>query len=167
MDIIIDITKFKSFATVKKNFYLKLPRLAFDNTYEDVCWEWQGNKHWNGYGRINWGKNERYWAHRISYMIYKGPIPYNKIVMHTCDNPCCVNPKHLILGTQKDNLHDMAKRGRHGTATLNEESVKVIKWMLKYEYKRGLMQKLADLYKVKYSIIADIKRNKVYSWVNI
>jgi hypothetical protein len=59
------------------------------------------------------GKTEK--AHRISYIIHKGAIPDDLYVLHTCDNPPCVNPNHLFLGTQEDNVHDMhaKKRDRH------------------------------------------------------
>lgn len=50
--------------------------------------------------------------YRASYIIFNGPIPDDLLVRHTCDNPRCVNPEHLILGTQKDNMQDMAKRNR-------------------------------------------------------
>ena len=100
-------------------------------------------------------------------MIYNGFIPQGKIIMHTCDNPRCVNPKHLILGTQLDNLSDMAKRNRHGMSKLNPEAVKVIKWMLKYKNYHGLASKLARLHDVTPYAIADIKRNKSWAWVKI
>jgi len=163
----LDITKFKSFSTVKRNFISKLPKEAFDSKFENSCWLWQGNMHWNGYGRINWGKTERYFAHRISYMIYNGFIPQGKVIRHTCDNPHCINPKHLVMGTQADNLKDMAKRNRHGMSKLNPEAVKVIKWMLKYKNYHGLASKLARLHDVTPYTIHDIKRNKSWAWVKI
>ncbi len=82
---------------------------------DDDCWEWAGSKKnaKNGYGCIwdNEQKKSRL-AHRVSYEIFHGEIPIDKIVMHSCDNPKCVNPKHLGLGTHKLNGEDKANKGR-------------------------------------------------------
>jgi hypothetical protein len=80
------------------------------------CWNWKGAPNVWGYGQIR-DTNGRYGkkklAHRISWIIHNGPIPTNILVLHTCDNPLCVNPNHLWLGTHKDNALDMCKKGRH------------------------------------------------------
>lgn len=75
------------------------------------CWEWTAARYASGYGciRID-GKNKK--AHRISYEIHKGPIPDGLLVMHSCDRRHCVNPSHLSVGTQKQNIKDMFLRGR-------------------------------------------------------
>lgn len=74
------------------------------------CWEWLAVKNQDGYGRVKrFGKLES--AHRVSYELYKGALGENS-VLHKCDNPSCVNPDHLFLGTQKDNVDDMIKKGR-------------------------------------------------------
>ncbi len=76
-----------------------------------VCWQWMRCLSPKGYGKIfDRGKHKR--AHRISWEIYHGPIPSNLLVCHTCDNPSCVNPNHLFLGTQKDNRVDCSTKGR-------------------------------------------------------
>lgn len=72
------------------------------------CWEWQGQKTPNGYGRFG-GKM----AHRLAHELVNGPIPSGSVVRHKCDNPPCCNPRHLVAGTQAQNMQDMAKRGRH------------------------------------------------------
>lgn len=77
------------------------------------CWEWQANKD-KGYGKIGInGKSVL--AHRFSYLMFNGD-PTGLVVRHTCDNPGCVNPSHLMLGTCADNSRDMVERGRshHG-----------------------------------------------------
>lgn len=81
---------------------------------QDSCWRWGGHLN-KGYGQIHNGI-KAWKAHRASYVINVGPIPDGMCVLHRCDNPECTNPRHLFLGTQLDNLKDMAakKRGKNG-----------------------------------------------------
>lgn len=76
------------------------------------CWAWRGNRDKDGYGVLS-VKGRYQKASRLSHTIFKGPIPPYMLVCHTCDNPICVNPAHLFLGTSKDNVHDMVKKGRN------------------------------------------------------
>ena len=76
------------------------------------CWNYTGTLI-NGYGSINTGKfGPRIFLHREMYKIYKGNIPKGMLVCHKCDNPKCCNPDHLFMGTHKDNMQDMWKKGR-------------------------------------------------------
>ncbi len=79
-----------------------------------ACWEWTGARDIHGYGRIgnDYPKKNLLLAHRAIWIITNGEIPKNLCVLHRCDNPPCVNPKHLFLGTKKDNSQDMVKKGR-------------------------------------------------------
>jgi len=76
------------------------------------CWPWTGATTFGGYGVIGLGRRRLLRAHRVSYEAHYGPIPDGAVVRHTCDNPSCVNPSHLLIGTQKDNMADKIERGR-------------------------------------------------------
>jgi hypothetical protein len=77
---------------------------------DDECWVWKrGLDHGYGSFRVN-GRAER--AHRMAWKLVKGPIPERMHVLHHCDNPPCVNPAHLYLGTDKENARDRKERGR-------------------------------------------------------
>ncbi len=74
------------------------------------CWMWVAGINSRGYGIFR--TEEQYLSHRTSFSIYKGIIPPDMCVLHSCDNPPCVNPNHLFLGSQADNIHDMNLKGR-------------------------------------------------------
>ena len=91
------------------------------------CWIWKGASADKRYGQFRCG-DKRVQAHRFSYLLFNGEIDDDLIVMHTCDNTLCVNPFHLIQGTQQDNIDDMISKdriGRRGRLRLKENKLKV------------------------------------------
>ncbi len=82
------------------------------------CWLWTGAKDSKGYGKFS--IEQKYCgAHRASWLIYNGEIPDGMLVCHHCDTPACVNPVHLWIGTQSENLKDSVRKGRHSSLRLN------------------------------------------------
>lgn len=79
----------------------------------DSCWEYQASRCYlrGGYGQF-WLDGQMRRAHRVAYVLAFGPIPDGMLVRHSCDNPPCVNPFHLLLGTYEDNTQDCIRRGR-------------------------------------------------------
>lgn len=101
------------------------------------CWNWKASLAGKGYGQLKaTGGHGQLYAHRVSYQIHFGDIPEGKSVLHRCDNPKCVNPDHLFIGTKKDNAQDMKSKGRHlygernGSAILSSKDVLSIKKLL-------------------------------------
>jgi hypothetical protein len=86
-------------------------------THPSGCWLWTGALTSTGYGQIGMGSKtdgtrRPHKAHRVAWELSRGKIPQGMSVLHHCDNPPCVNPDHLFIGTQKDNAQDMGRKGR-------------------------------------------------------
>lgn len=93
-------------------FWSKVDTLDGQATDED-CWLWIGGKNDKGYGYMKFFTVMKL-AHRVAYELYRGKIPLGMLVCHKCDSTSCVNPSHLFLGTQSDNILDAYKKGRAG-----------------------------------------------------
>lgn len=89
----------------------KVKNLVIENK-KTGCWEWQAGKANFGYGKIMVKNEKSRRAHRFMYKLFFGNFPKDKKVLHKCDNPPCVNPAHLFLGSLQDNANDMSKKGR-------------------------------------------------------
>lgn len=143
-----------------KNFEKLRPRDIIETNVDKSsgCWVWLGTRNEFGYGIVITG-NKSLRAHRVSYEAFKGDVPPDKVVMHSCDNPSCVNPEHLSVGSKTDNNRDAVRKNRHahgeknGHAKLTAEQVKMIKESA-YE---GTQASLAKKLGVHQSVISKIK----------
>lgn len=103
-----------------KNFWGKVDQSS-------TCWEWKGPKAKNGYGTFSglYRVFKTTWAHRLAYLITRGPIPPGLEILHSCDHRSCVNPDHLSLGTRKENMRQASERGKlfHWTRPRGESNL--------------------------------------------
>lgn len=153
-----------------ENFWSKVEKT-------DGCWNWKGPINTKGYGNYNSLKTNGLFdsrlAHRISYYIVNGEYDRELKVCHACDNPLCVNPNHLFLGTQSDNMQDCSNKGRngqqnnpikgekHGRSKLDWGKVREIRKM--YAEEKISKSELARQYDVDHKQIRNILNN--INWV--
>lgn len=161
-----DIQRRRQYRTYKDNLRDKVDRRG-----PDECWPWTGGLSQSGYGVVHVCGKAR-GAHRVAYEVAyghpTGSIPRNLVVMHTCDNPRCCNPKHLVLGTQLDNIKDRVAKGRtvshmlpgeaHPGSRLTQEDVEVIRSTRGH----GSGRLLADKFGVSETTISAIRKGR--SW---
>ena len=131
--------------------------------HESGCWEWQKARDPEGYGHFV-HDNKTWRAHRWAYHHLKESIPPNVCVLHHCDNPPCVNPEHLFLGTQQDNRDDAEKKGRYKVSNrkLKADQVLEIRVLRNLRVPRA---RVAEMFKVGVNAIEDIEKGRTYRWV--
>lgn len=120
------------------------------------CWEWEGGRNSRGYGTV-WFNGAVVQAHRAAWELTNGPIPaddtyHGVCVCHSCDNPKCCNPQHLFLGSNADNMKDMARKGR-GRKKLTAEQIVEIRGLLLLKTSQ---REIARRFGVSQSIISNI-----------
>lgn len=130
---------------------------------ERGCWIWQGCRTVKGYGRV-WNGNKTDWAHRVSYSAFKGDC-FGRVVRHSCDNPPCINPAHLSLGTQADNIADATRRKRIAVGNRLPQAKLTTPDVLAIRADNRSQSAIATEYGVTQSIISDIKLRK--SWRHV
>jgi len=129
----------------------------------DKCWNWKGpvNKSSRGtYGNLGIGKGLRYLAHRISYMIHKGDIPDDMLVLHTCDNTLCVNPEHLYLGSDKKNTDDRFIRNRNFGKLVKEDAAEIKRLLDGGEHTQA---EIASMFNISQSHVSHISTGREWS----
>lgn len=135
------------------------------------CWNWDRAVTKSKYGGYTETDGRTLYAHRGMWAAVNGPVPDGVFVCHRCDNRRCVNPAHLFLGSHRENMADMVRKGRSnkakgsavGPSKLKERDVSIIKWCLD----AGVGQvKLAELYGVSQGTIGFIKRGETWRHVS-
>ncbi len=140
---------------------------------ENGCWLWEGGSMPNRNGKILYGlfhddDNKNVRAHRFSFEISHGAIPDGAVIRHSCDNGLCVNPKHLQVGTQQDNVDDRQARGRwkprigedNNKAVFTNNDIHCIRDALKKGYSQ---RELATFFSVWQPTISCVSRRKTWA----
>jgi len=118
------------------------------------CWEWVGSMN-HGYGMLC-----RKSAHRISYELFVGEISEGMKICHSCDNPSCVNPKHLFQGTQSDNVKDMDSKGRRAVGSRNGKSVLTEDQVREIRSRKYTRRELSEMFDVSIHTINSVLYRK-------
>jgi len=144
-----------------------------DKRGSEECWNWHAAKNSAGYGNF-WFDGGFKLAHRVAYRLENKENPGGMCVCHSCDNPACVNPNHLWLGSHKENMEDMSHKSRHNApdppnssgenhpnSKLSNKEVKEIR--RKYEETKVTQYDLANEYSVSQTTIGEIVRGEKYT----
>lgn len=129
------------------------------------CWLWKGTKNNLGYGMFRFGGAgvAKMLAHRAAWLLERSEIPEGAKVLHRCDQPACVRPDHLFLGSMKDNSEDMSRKGRAGGQRLSDEQVRTIRYLYS---RRDLTQtQLARAFDVSRQLIQAVVARRLHAHV--
>ena len=155
------------FGTEQERFGRKVDRRG-----PDECWPWKGSHTQLGYGQMRSSVNGKVdGAHRISYRLHVGEVVPGLDVMHSCDNPPCVNPAHLRLGTRKENIQDAVSKGRmshgeqHGAANRRFSKNTVSKIRKLYVSGQYRMIDIARHFGVSQPAISQIVNGRTYGYI--
>lgn len=146
---------------VKERFWSKV-----DIKGPDECWNWKAGKNESGYGHF-WLDQHNVKAHRVSWLLSNGDIPDKMCVCHKCDNPSCINPSHLFLGTNNDNVKDRNKKNRqyraqgerHGRSKLTTAQV------IEIRSDARPSKVIAEAYNISNNYVYDLKSKKRWNFV--
>ncbi len=150
-------------------------RTAFMKSFttpEEGCWEWMRNKYKQGYGQIT-SFQKSYLAHRLAWEYAFGSIPDGMFVCHKCDNPSCVRPDHLFLGTPLTNMRDKISKGRSvvksgtalASAKLTEDAVRHIRLTYRRRIPGHTAKELAAKFGVSASVVAMVAARQAWKHV--
>lgn len=142
--------------SIRSRFWSKV-----DERGPDSCWPWTGSLTTQGYGQLKI-KGKLWMAHRVAWRLLRGKIPKGQCVCHRCDNPPCVNPDHLFLGTHKDNSQDMAAKGRARQGRkFSDAQVRLIRKL--YSSGHHTQAELAERFGTNQPHISSITRGESYA----
>ena len=133
------------------------------------CWNWTAYRDKKGYGMFNVGRSAKY-AHRVSFEIFVGPIPagegyHGTCVCHHCDNPSCVNPSHLFLGANADNVRDMHDKGRAAIGEQNGSAKLTVAQVYAIRADPRTQRVIGEAYGIHQVQVSRIKRHQLWSHI--
>jgi hypothetical protein len=135
---------------------------------ENGCWNWVATKDRDGYGLLTHHRGKQIRAHRASYEFHVAKIPVGLLVCHSCDNPSCINPNHLFVGTSKENTRDMLDKNRrpvlrgerHPNAKLTNDQVTQIKQL---RSENRLLKDIANQFNISFQTVSSITKGTTWN----